>query len=60
MWNAPVMMEFKHNTGLKESIGAITEDAPIGSRTITASLTGVSAGSWVCLVLGTPRVGKHE
>ena len=51
MWNAPVMMEFKHNTGLKESIGVITEDAPIGSRTITASLTGVSAGSWVCLVL---------
>ena len=47
MWNAPVMMEFKHNTGLKESIGVITEDAPIGSRTITASLTGVSAGSWV-------------
>ena len=45
------MMEFKHNTGLKESIGVITEDAPIGSRTITASLTGVSAGSWVCLVL---------
>ena len=37
MWNAPVMMEFKHNTGLKESIGVITEDAPIGSRTITAS-----------------------
>ena len=30
MWNAPVMMEFKHNTGLGESIGAITEDAPIG------------------------------
>ena len=51
MWNAPVMMEFKHNTGLGESIGAITEDAPIGSKTITASLTGVSAGRWVCLVL---------
>ena len=28
MWNAPVMMEFKHNTGLRESIGVITEDAP--------------------------------
>ncbi|MCS3025618.1 hypothetical protein NXW75_21570 [Bacteroides xylanisolvens] len=54
MWNAPVMMEFKHNTGLGESIGAITEDAPIGSKTITASLTGVSAGSWVCLVLREP------
>ena len=60
MWNAPVMMEFKHNTGLGESIGAITEDAPIGSKTITASLTGVSAGSWVCLVLGTPKLGNTD
>ena len=51
MWNAPVMMEFKHNTGLGESVGTITEDAPIGSKTITASLAGVSGGSWICLVL---------
>lgn len=52
MWNSPVMMEFKHNTGLGTPVGSIAEDAPIGSKTITASLTGVSAGSWVCLVLG--------
>ena len=50
MWNAPVMMEFKHNTGLTE-LGAITADAPIGSKSVTASVTGVSSGSWVCLVL---------
>ena len=35
--------------GLGESIGAITEDAPIGSKTITASLTGVSAVSYTHL-----------
>ena len=50
MWNAPVMMEFKHNTGLTE-LGTITADAPIGSKSVTASVTGVSSGSWVCLVL---------
>lgn len=50
MWNAPVMMEFKHNAGLTE-LGAITADAPIGSKSVTASVTGVSSGSWVCLVL---------
>lgn len=31
MWNAPVMMEFKHNSGLTE-LGTITADAPIGSK----------------------------
>ncbi|WP_368114241.1 DUF4955 domain-containing protein [Bacteroides sp. RTP21281st1_E4_RTP21281_210402] len=50
MWNAPVMMEFKHNSGLTE-LGTITADAPIGSKSVTASVTGVSSGSWVCLVL---------
>lgn len=50
MWNAPVMMEFKHNAGLTE-LEAITADAPIGSKSVTASVTGVSSGSWVCLVL---------
>ena len=51
MWKAPVMIEFKHNTGLGEAIGTVTEDAPLGSKTVKAGLTGVNSGSWVCLVL---------
>ncbi|MBR8706068.1 DUF4955 domain-containing protein [Bacteroides pyogenes] len=51
MWNAPVMMEFKHNTGLGEPIANITEDAPVGSKTVAATALGIKSGDWVCLVL---------
>lgn len=50
MWNAPVMMEFKHNTGLTNPV-PVGEDAPIGSKTVTASASHLSAGDWTCLVL---------
>ncbi|MCI7071548.1 MAG: DUF4955 domain-containing protein [Bacteroides pyogenes] len=51
MWNAPVMMEFKHNTGLNNSIATISEDASIGSKTVAATAVRIKAGDWVCLVL---------
>lgn len=43
MWNAPVMMEFKHNTGLGEPIANITEDAPVGSKTVAATALGIKS-----------------
>lgn len=50
MWNSPVMMEFKHNSTWS-SLGSVTEDAPIGSKTVTTSASGIKSGDWVCLVL---------
>lgn len=50
MWNAPVMMEFKHNSSWT-SIGSVTDDAPIGSKAVNVAASGISSGDWVCLVL---------
>lgn len=56
LWNTPVMLEFKHNSGLGNFNGdvatTITEDAEIGEKTVRVSSTlGISPGSWVCLNL---------
>ena len=52
MWKSPVMLEFKHNSSWSEKgASPVTEDAPIGSKTVTATASGLKNGDWVCLIL---------
>ncbi len=51
MWNAPVMMEFKHYSTLSY-ITDINMDASIGSKTVSVTSTsGLKANDWICLTM---------
>lgn len=51
MWNAPVMMEFKHYSTWSY-ITDINTDASIGSKTVSATSTsGLKANDWICLTM---------
>lgn len=51
MWNAPVMMEFKHYSTWSY-ITDINTDASIGSKTVSANSTsGLKANDWICLTM---------
>lgn len=51
MWSTPNMLEFKHNSDLKEPT-AVTGDAEKGTFSIeVASTSGIKAGDWVCVSL---------
>ena len=51
MWSTPNLIEFKHNSDLKE-LTAVTGDAEKGTFSIeVASTSGIKAGDWVCVSL---------
>lgn len=51
MWSTPNMLEFKHNSDLKEPT-AVTGDAEKGTFSIeVASTSGINVGDWVCVSL---------
>lgn len=51
MWSTPNLIEFKHNSDLKEPT-AVTGDAEKGTFSIeVASTSGIKAGDWVCVSL---------
>lgn len=51
MWSTPNLIEFKHNSDLKEPT-AVTGDAEKGTFSIeVASTSGINAGDWVCVSL---------
>ena len=56
LYSSPVMLDFKHNSGLGDKAGgvaidvAVTENAPKGSFSVkVASTAGLAADAWVCL-----------
>lgn len=56
LYSSPIMIDFKHNSGLGSKAGgvaidvAVTENAPKGSFAVkVASTTGLTADTWVCL-----------
>ncbi|MEG2061926.1 MAG: DUF4955 domain-containing protein [Alistipes sp.] len=51
MWSSPVMINIKHNSGLK-NLTTVTADAAKGTFAIeVGSAVGISSGDWVCLKL---------
>lgn len=51
MWSTPNLIEFKHNSDLKE-LTDVTGDAEKGTFSIeVASTSGIKAGDWVCVSL---------
>lgn len=51
MWSTPNMLEFKHNSDLKE-LTTVTGDAEKGTFSIeVASTSGINVGDWVCVSL---------
>lgn len=51
MYSSPVMIDMKHNSGLSE-LTTVTSNAQKGTFSLdVASVSGISAGDWVCLVL---------
>lgn len=51
MWSTPNLIEFKHNSDLKEPT-AVTGDAEKGTFSIeVASTSGINVGDWVCVSL---------
>lgn len=49
LYSSPVMIELKHNSGLKK-LTDVTADAEKGSFSVeVASTSGIAAGDWVCL-----------
>lgn len=51
MWSTPNLIEFKHNSDLKE-LTAVTGDAEKGTFSIeVASTSGINVGDWVCVSL---------
>lgn len=51
MWSTPNMLDFKHNSDLKE-LTTVTGDAEKGTFSIeVASTSGINVGDWVCVSL---------
>lgn len=51
MWSTPNLIEFKHNSDLKEPT-AVTGDAEKGTFSIeVASTSGINVGDWICVSL---------
>lgn len=51
LYSSPVMMEIKHYTDMSD-LTSVTADAPVGAFSVSvASVSGISAGDWVCLYL---------
>lgn len=51
MWSTPNMLDFKHNSDLKE-LTTVTGNAEKGTFSIeVASTSGIKAGDWVCVSL---------